>query len=176
MLNAAELKKLTDDGKQAFEAGQYEPAAAMFDSAAQAYASLHDEVNAAEMQNNRSVALLKMGQAQAALDAVLGTEKVFAGTGDLKRQGMALGNQAAALEALKRWDAAVAAYEASAGLFGEAGEGELRSMVLKSSAAIKLRRGKIGESAIKMIGSLEAKEKPSLFERALKFLLHFAQR
>ena len=176
MLNATELKKLTDDGKQAFEAGQYETAAGMFDSAAQGYASLNDKVNAAEMKNDLSVALLKMGRGQAALDAVLGTDQVFARASDLKRQGMALGNQAAALEALKRWDDAVDAYERSAELFAEAGEGDLRSMVLKSAAAIKLRRGKVGESAIKMIGSLEAKDKPSLFERALKFILRFAQR
>jgi hypothetical protein len=89
---------------------------------------------------------------------------------------MAVGNQAAALEGLKRWDEALAAYERSAAIFAEAGEGELRSMVLKSAAAIKLRRGQIGDSAIKMIGSLEAKEKPSFLERALKFLLRFAQR
>ncbi len=176
MVTVSELKKLTDDGKQAFEAGQYESAAGMFESAAQGYASLNDKVNAAEMKNDLSVALLKLGRGQAALDAALGTEQIFARASDLKRQGMALGNQAAALEALKRWDDALEAYDGSAGLFAEAGEGEMRSMVLKAAAAIKLRRGKVGESAIKMIGSLEAKENPSIFERVLKFLLHFAQR
>jgi tetratricopeptide (TPR) repeat protein len=176
MVTASELKKLTEDGKLAFEAGQYESAAGMFDSAAQGYASLNDKINAAETKNDLSVALLKLGRGQAALDAALGTEKVFAGASDLRRQGMAIGNQAAALEALKRWDDALEAYERSAGLFAEAGEGELRSMVLKSAAAIKLRRGKVSESAFKMIGSLEAKDKPSIFERVLKFLLRIAQR
>jgi hypothetical protein len=32
------------------------------------------------------------------------------------------------------------------------------------------------DSAFKMIGSLEAKDKPSIFERILRFLLRFAQR
>ena len=176
MVTSSELRKLADEGKQAFEAGQYDTAAGKFDSAAQGYASLTDEINAAEMKNNLSVTLLKLGRGQTALDAVLGTDQVFGRASDLKRQGMALGNQAAALEALNRWDDALAAYERSASLFANAGEGELRSMVLKSAAAIKLRRGKIGESAIKMIGSLEAKEKPSIFERVLKFILRFAQR
>jgi tetratricopeptide (TPR) repeat protein len=176
MVTSADLTKLTEDGKSAFEAGQYETAAGMFESAAQGYASLNDKVNAAEMKNDLSVALLKLGRGQAALDAALGTDQVFARANDLKRQGMALGNQAAALEALKRWDDALAAYERSAEVFAEASEGELRSMVLKSSAAIKLRRGKIGESAIRMIGSLEAKDKPSIFDRLLKWLLRFAQR
>lgn len=176
MATEAELKKMTEDGKQAFQAGQYQAAAGMFETAAQGYASLNDKVNAAELKNDLSVALLKMGNAQAALDAALGTEQVFERAKDARRQGMAIGNQAAALEALKRWDEALAAYERSAELFAQVGDGELRSMVLKSAAAIKLRRGKVTESAIKMIGSLEAKDKPTVFDRILKFLLRFAQR
>jgi tetratricopeptide (TPR) repeat protein len=176
MTTESELQKLTEDGKLAFEAGNYESAVTMFENSAQGYVSLNDQVNAAEMKNNKSVALLKMGRAQEALDAVLGTQEIFARAGDLKRQGMAVGNQAAALEALKRYDEAFAAYEESAAIFADAGEGDLRSMVLKAAAGIKLKRGKLTDSAIKMIGSLEAKEKPSIFERILKFLLRFFQR
>lgn len=176
MATQAELQKLAETGKMAFEAGQYESAAGTFETAAGGYALLSDEVNAAEMKNNLSVALLQMGQARRALHAALGTEQIFERAHDLKRQAMALGNQAAALEALGRFDEALAAYERSAQLFTQAGEGDLRAMVLKSAAAIKLKRGKVAESAFKMIGSLEAKEKPSIFERVLKFFLHFVQR
>jgi tetratricopeptide (TPR) repeat protein len=176
MVTPSDLQKMTEEGKQAFEAGQYELAVEKFDAAAAGYASLNDNLNAAEMKNNVSVALLKLGKGQAALDAVLGTEQVFAHASDLKREGMAWGNQAAALEALKRWDEALAAYDRSAEVLGQAGEGDLRAMVLKSAAAIKFRRGKVSESAFKMIGSLEAKDKPSIFERLLKSLLRFVQR
>ena len=176
MATQAELQKLAETGKRAFDAGEFESAAGAFETAASGYASLYDDVNAAEMKNNLSVALLQMGKAREALAAALGTEGVFAGAHDLKRQGMAIGNQAAALESLQRFDEALAAYERSAQLFAEAGEGDLRAMVLKSAAALKLKRGKVTESAFKMIGSLEAKEKPSLFERLLKFLLRFVQR
>ena len=176
MVTASDLTKLTEDGKQAFQAGQYEQAVDMFERTAAGYGTMNDELNAAEARNNKSVALLKLGQGQAALDAVLGTDEIFARAGDLKRQAMAIGNQAAALEALGRWNEALAAYDRSADLFAQAGEGELRSVVLKSAAAIKFRRGKISESAFKMIGSLEAKEKPSFFERVLKSLLRFAIR
>jgi tetratricopeptide (TPR) repeat protein len=176
MATEAELQKLSENGKQAFETGEYEAAAALFENAAQGYISLNDPVNAAELKNNKSVALLKMGKAQEALDAVLGTQEVFAQARDLKRQGMAVGNQAAALEALKRYDEAFAAYEQSAEIFAEAGEGDLRSMVLKAAAGIKLKRGKVTESAFKMIGSLDAKDNPSLFDRILRYILHFIQR
>ncbi len=176
MATVSELTKLGDDGKQAFADGQYEPAAQSFQAAADGYASLNDKLNAAEMKNNLSVTLLKLGRGQAALEAVLGTEQVFARANDLKREGMAYGNQAAALEALKRWDEALAAYERSAELFSQAGEGDLRSLVLKSAAAIKLRRGKVTESAYKMIGSLDAKDKPSIFERLLRSILRVIQK
>ena len=176
MATASEVTRLGEEGKQAFEAGQYEPAAEKFRAAANGFASLSDEVNAAEMQNNLSVALLKLGRNQAALEALPGTEQVFARAGDARRQGMAAGNQAAALEALQRWDEALAAYERSAEMFGQAGDGDLRSMVLKSAAAIKLRRGQVSESAFKMIGSLDAKDKPSLFERLLRSVLRLIQR
>ena len=171
-----ELKKLADTGKLDFEAGKYDSAAAIFENVANGYADLNDQPNAAEMKNNMSVALLQAGKAQAALDAALGTDQIFANIKDLKRQGIAVGNQAAALEALKRNEEAIAAYERSAQIFADAGEGDMRSLVLKSAAGIKLKSGKVAESAFKMIGSLEAKDKPSIFERILKFLLRFLQR
>ena len=46
-------------------------------------------------------------------------------------------------------------------------------MVMKSAAAIKLKTGKVTESAFKMMGSLDAKENPGFFERILKFFLRF---
>ena len=168
-----EIRKLAETGRLAFEAGQYRSAAGSFQAAAQGYAAIRDDLNAAEMRNNESVALLQAGDARAALEAAAGTEEIFARAGDLKRQGMAAGNQAAALEGLKAFDEALSAYERSARLFADANEGDLRSMVLKSAAGIKLKRGKVGESALNMIGSLEAKQRPSLFDRILKFLLRF---
>ncbi len=167
---------LNEQGKEAFQSGQLDAAVDSFRAAATAYASEHDDLNAAESKNNLSVALLQLGNAQEALDAALGTDDIFAKAGDLKRQGMAIGNQAAALEALKRFDEALTAYERSASVFAEAGEGDLRALVLKSAAGIKLKKGKVSESVFKMIGSLEAKQNPSIFERILRAAVRFAQR
>ncbi len=171
-----EPKELDELGKAAFASGRYAAAVESFQKASEGFGKSGDILAAAEVKNNLSVALLKAGKAQEALEAVLGTENVFAQAGDIKRQGMALGNQASALEALKRPEEALAAYERSAELFAQIGEGDLRAMVLKSAAAIKFKRGKVGESAFKMIGSLEAKDKPSIFERVLRSLLRFIQR
>ena len=167
---------LNEKGKQAFQSGQPDVAADLFHAAAEAYASAHDDLNAAESKNNLSVALLQSGKAQESFDAAYGTDDIFAKAGDLKRQGMALGNQATALEALKRFDEALAAYEHSASILAEAGEGDLRAMVLKSAASIKLRKGKVTESAFKMMGSLESKQNPSIFDRILRILLRLVHR
>jgi len=167
---------LNEQGKQAFQSGQLDSAVDSFRAAAAAYASEHDDLNASESKNNLSVALLQSNKAQEALEAALGTDDIFAKAGDLKRQGMAIGNQAAALEALKRFDEALAAYERSAAVFADAGEGDLRALVLKSAAGLKLKKGKVTESVFKMVGSLDAKQNPSFFDRILRAVVHFVQR
>lgn len=171
MITAAEVQKLAEDGKAAFESGQYDSAVKLFREAIQGYGELKDPVNAAEQKNNLSVGLLKLKKNQEALEAVAGTDEVFASIGDPKRQGMAIGNQATALENLGRLEEALSAYERSAQLFADAGEGDLRALVLKAAAGIQLRKGKLTESGIRMIGALEAKRHPSIFERVLKFLV-----
>lgn len=166
-----EPEQLSEQGKQAFAARDFNRAASLFTEAASAYQTLNDSLNAAEMKNNLSVALLQAGEPKAAYEAAAGTEEVFASAGDIERQAMAYGNQGAALEALKKFDPALQAYERSAALFAEAGETEMRSIVLQSAAAIKLRRGKVMDSALSMIGSVEATKKPTLLQRFLRFLI-----
>ncbi len=166
---------LSEKGKRAFAEKKYQEAADYFRQAAHEFTLGRAGDMAAEMQNNLSVALLQAGKPQEALDAVLGTDEYFAGMKDIKRQAMSLGNQAAALEALGRLDEAVEKYERSADLFAQAGEGDLRAMVMKSAAAIKLKSGKVTDSAFKMMGALEAKDNPSFFERILKFFMRFTK-
>ena len=168
-----EPAQIADQGKQAFESKNFVEAAELFRQAAEGFTAGNSALMAAEMMNNMSVALLQAGRAKEALNAALGTDQIFADAKDIKRQGMAVGNQAAALDGLNRYDEAIAAFERSAELFAQAGEGDLRSMVMKSAAAIKLKTGKITDSAFKMMGSLDVKENPSFFERILKFFLRF---
>jgi tetratricopeptide (TPR) repeat protein len=167
--------QLAEQGKQAFQNRDFEEAATLFKQAAEGYTLDRASLMMAEMQNNISVALLQAGRAQEALAAALDTDKVFAEAEDARRQGMALGNQAAALEALKRYDEAIEKYDLAAQLFAQVGEGDLRALVMKSSAAIKLKTGKVTDSAFKMMGSLDAKDHPSFFERILKFLLRIVK-
>jgi tetratricopeptide (TPR) repeat protein len=168
-----EPTELADQGKRAFQEKKFKEAAALFQQAAQGFSLVQDSLQAAEMQNNRSVALLQAGKAQEALDAVGNTDEIFAGAGEIKRQAMALGNQAAALDALHRYDEAIKKYEHAADLFADVKDGDMRALALKSAAAIKLKTGQFTDSAFKMMGSLDAKDKPSIFERIMRFILRF---
>ncbi len=167
---------LADKGKQEYERGNYLAAADLFLQAAQAYASVQDDLNAAEMKNNESVALLQAGKAQNAFDAADGTEAVFEKAGDRKRQGIAISNRAAALEGLRRWDEALAEYDRAATLFEEIGEGDMHSIVRKAAANINLKRGRITDSQMDVFDSLRLVKKPTLTQRIMKFLMRIGFR
>jgi tetratricopeptide (TPR) repeat protein len=167
---------LGDKGKQEYERGNHLAAADLFLQAAQAYASMQDDLNAAEMKNNESVALLQAGKAQNAFDSTDGTEAVFEKAGDRKRQGIAISNRAAALEGLRRWDEALAEYDRAATLFEEIGEGDMHSIVRKAAANINLKRGRITDSQIDVFDSLRLVKKPTLTQRIMKFLMRIGFR
>lgn len=59
-----EPQQLAEEGKRAFASGNYAEAARLFEEAARGFALAQDELNAAEMNNNRSVSLLKDDQPQ----------------------------------------------------------------------------------------------------------------
>lgn len=170
-----EPNQLAEQGRRAFAAGHYAEAARLFGDASRGFTLGRDASHAAEMDNNRSVALLKDNRPDQALEAAIGTEKIFESLSDPKRQAMALGNQAAALEALKRFEEALPLYEQAAGLFEVCGEREMRSMVQKSIAAIRLKQGKLNAAGMEMLGSLGSVEKPNFLQRILKFLLRSAR-
>lgn len=162
---------LADQGKQEYEKGNYAAAAGMFSQAAQAYTAAKDELNAAEMKNNQSVALLQAGKAKEALQATDGTEDIFQQAGDVRRQGIAVANRAAALEGLKKWKEALAEYERAASLLEQVGEGDMHSLVRKSAANLNLKLGRVTASQMDVLDSLRLAEKPTLTQRILKFLL-----
>ncbi|NTV37296.1 MAG: tetratricopeptide repeat protein, partial [Anaerolineaceae bacterium] len=121
---------LLAEGKKLYQAKKYSDAAASFMRAEEGFRSQNNLTDAAEAANNRSVCLLQAGDAENALAAVEGTAEIFEQAGDTLRHGMAWGNQAFALEELKRNDEALQAYQRSSDLLKEAGEKELRSTVL----------------------------------------------
>lgn len=167
---------LVEKSKKEYEQGNYLAAAGLFSEAAQAYTDAQDELNAAEMKNNQSVALLQGGRAKEALQATEGTEDIFQRAGDLKRQGIAVSNRAAALEGLKKWNEALQEYDRAATLFEQVGEGDMHSTVRKAAANLNLKRGHLTDSQMDVFDSLRLVEKPSLAQRIMKFFIRIGFR
>lgn len=167
---------LRDLGQALYQAGEYAPAAARFAEAAEQYRSDGDLLSAAEMENNRSVSLLQTGDASGALQAAQGTETVFAEAGDLRRQGMALGNQAAALDELKQYDQALDLYHQSSAIFQQSGDRDLRSIVLEKISAIHLKQKRTMQAVGSMQDALDSKEKLGFKDKILSGLLKTVDR
>jgi len=164
-------QQLADEGQSEYIKGDYRSAAMAFKAAADGFTAMGDEIHAAEMANNCSVAFLKAGEAKAAFEVVNGTDLIFAAKGDLKRQAMALGNQAAALENLKRFDEAMLNYEKSAELLKSVGENELRAYVLQSISSLQLHTGHYLEAYASMRAGVLGVNKKNLQHRLLKALM-----
>ena len=154
-----------------YQAGDYPAAIRAFADAASAYLEIGDPVMSAEMKNNQSVAFLRDRQPQAALDAARGTELVFAGAGDSRRQGMALANQASALDALKLSGEAIGYYIQAGDALEKAGEVEYRLEVMQLLSSLYLRRFKFLDAILALQSGLAAIKNPSLRQRVMKKLL-----
>jgi len=169
-------EQIITQAKSAYQDEDYPHAAELFKSAQDLYESSGDRPNAAEMANNRSVTLLKGGDPNGALQAVEGTDEIFAQAGDVKKQAMALANKAAALEGLKKLTEALQLYEQSSDLLKQIGEKELRAYVLKSISAIQLRQGNRLEAVASMDAALDNKPNPGVKDRFVKRLIQWVYR
>lgn len=165
------VQKLSKEAQDAYQIEEFALSARKYQDAAAEAARMGDELTAAEMANNRSVALLKGGDAVGAYEAARGTDQVFQHAGDARRQAIALGNQASALEALKKPSEAMPLYQQAADLFKGLGENEMRGIVLKSMSYLQFRTGKRFEAMATMRAALDGQKHLSLRELVLKSLL-----
>jgi tetratricopeptide (TPR) repeat protein len=166
-------QEIADQAKLTYQAGDYPAAVQAFTEAASAYADAGDVPMSAEMKNNQSVALLRDKQAQAALEAAQGTDAIFAEAGDTRRQGMALANQASALEALKRFKEAIDFYTRAGNALEKADEVDLHLEVMQLLSTLYLRRFKLFDAVIALQSGLAAVKNPTPKQRFMKKLLFF---
>jgi tetratricopeptide (TPR) repeat protein len=164
-------QEIADQAKQTYQAGDYPQAAQAFGEAATAFTSAGDALMAAELKNNQSVALLIGGDALAALAALEGTDRIFADSGDFRRQGMALANQASALQALKRVNDAIDSYKRAGDALEKANEGDLRVDVMKQLSVLQMRRFKFYDAVITLQSGLAGVKNPTLKQRFMKKIL-----
>ena len=171
MDNKLSPQEIVDQAKQTYQAGDYPLAAEIFAKAASVYTEMGDVLMAAEMHNNQSVALLQAKQPQAALEVVQGTEEVFAQAGDFRREGMALANQASALQALRRHKEAIDSFTKAGEALQKADEGELRVGVMQLLSLLYLRHFKFYEAVLALQSGLSGVKNPTFKQRFMKKIL-----
>ncbi len=167
-------QKLETEGKTAYGNGDFSKAESSFTAAQAGYSAQGDHLMAAEMANNRCVALLQMDDpntAKAALKAVDDTVAVFKDAGDQTRQALALGNRASAYEATGDLEQAIIDYQESASILKEIGAEDLRMDVVKSLSSLQLKTGHSMEALATMQAGVNGIQKPNLLQRLLKRLL-----
>jgi tetratricopeptide (TPR) repeat protein len=171
MENIQTPEQLAEEGKRLYQQGDFQKAAERFTSAGLGYIVQNNMLMVAEVKNNLCVTLLQVRKLNEALEAVSGTEVIFANAGDRRREGMALTNRATVLNALGRWKGAIPVYEQAAQVLKQAGEDGLRLDTLRSLSQMYLKHGKFIEAVVAMQEGLMGVKNPSPRQKFLKKLL-----
>jgi tetratricopeptide (TPR) repeat protein len=171
MQETQSAEQLAQQGKLAYEKSNFADAATLFGASAAAYEQAGNLADAAEMKNNLAVILLRGKQPAQALALIEGTPEIFSAAGDLRRYGMALGNEGTALEDLGREEEALERYQQAAEVLERAGEEQMRAMMLESIATVQARHGKFFDSYVSTADGMAGIKKPTLRQRVLKVLM-----
>jgi tetratricopeptide (TPR) repeat protein len=171
-MNAADnARRLADAAKKLYDKKDYSAAADQFRQAADIFRTSGSLSDAAEMDNNRAVALTMGKEYQSAYEAALGTEQVFLAAGEKGKAGLAFGNQAAALEGLGKTREALDLYQRSVELLKTAGDTASLSAVWKSMTALQARTGDSFQALASAQAALNTGAPLSIREKFLKKLV-----
>jgi len=162
-----EANALKDQAFEAYKKKKFKAAAQSFVECIRLLDEEQDALSAAEMRNNLSVVLLELKLPEDSLSVLKDTDLVFEKAGDTKRQAMALGNMASALQALKKYPEALSFFENSAELFKTINEAELRAITLQKIADLQLKTGKQYQAMASLEASYDQNEKKTIKERVL---------
>jgi tetratricopeptide (TPR) repeat protein len=164
-----------ESAKDFYQTGKFRQAADGFSQAAAFYLDKGEKLLVAEMRNNQSVALLKAKKPRLALEAVQGTDLVFQQAGDLLKQGMALANQATALQEMGQKQKAIDDFNRAAEIFKQNGEKEMYLQTKQSISALKMKTRNVIGALFSMQEGLDELEKPNLRQKLLRSLLRIPQ-
>jgi tetratricopeptide (TPR) repeat protein len=151
-----------------FKQKKYVEAARLFETIAVTFQGLNEVIKSAEMKNNASVAYLMAGDFQKSFDLSKDTHMIFEETKDWKNFGLALGNQASALENLGKKDLALEYYQIAAEKLNSVGEKESRAYVLKRISALQIQKGDQLDALGSMTAALQNLPELSRREKLLK--------
>lgn len=163
-------------GQEHYRHEQWSEAAQAFQRAEQAYREHGSRLEAAEMANNRAVALIQGDAPEAALEAIARTPELFLKAQDEQRAAQAFGNRATALEALGRLQEATTAYQRAAELFNRLGDTDSRLHTYQALSQLQLRQGQPLEALTSFQRGLPGQARLSWRQRLLRWLLSLPSR
>ena len=167
---------LAEEGKSLYRAKKYIPAADSFSQAAREYDVLGNILLGAEMRNNQCVSLLLAKKPRQALAAVQGTSELFLKTGQITKAGMALANEATALQDLGETASALDTFARAGELFQSVGEEDLYLQTIQSVSSLKMKSRNLIGAVFSMQEGLEGIDKPTWKQKLLKNLLKVPDR
>jgi tetratricopeptide (TPR) repeat protein len=153
-----------------FKQKKYVQSAILFEEIASGYQELNEIIKSAEMKNNASVGYLMAGDPQKSYDLSKDSHLTFEETKDWKNYGLAMGNQASALENLGKKDLAFEYYQIAADKLKLSGEKESRAYVLKRISVLQIQKGEQLDALGSMTAALQNLPKLSRREKILKKL------
>lgn len=162
---------LAEEGKSLYRAKKYLPAADSFLQAAVEYDASGNILLGAEMRNNQCVSLLLAKKPRQALEVVQGTSELFLKAGQISKAGMALANEATALEDLGEIASALETFTKAGELFQSAGEEDLYLQTMQSVSSLKMKSRNMLGALFSMQEGLEGIENPTWKQKLLKNLL-----
>ncbi len=157
-------------GLNLFRQKKYSEAAQLFENISNILKENDSILKSAEISNNASVAYLLNGNAQKAFEMAKDTHFIFENENDWKNSGLALGNQAAALEELGDKKKAFDLYQLAAENLKKAGEMESRAYILKRISSLQMQKGEQFEALGSMSAALQQLPKLSRKEKFIKKL------
>ena len=160
----------------AYAKEQFDEAIELFQEAREGYDASGDPLQAAEIANNLSVALIQVGRHQAALDNLVGTYDIFLDRGEMIKAAQALGNEAAAHEGLNNWGRAESLYQQAAERFSDLDDHDSQRFTLQALSRVRLRQGRAIEAVSTMRGALETGTKNTWSNRLAKKILNIPSR
>ena len=160
----------------AFRESRFDEAIQAFINARHAFLAEGNEVKAGEMASSLSVVLLKAERPEEALESATGTPEIFLQAGEETLAAQALGNLGSALEACGDLAGAEEAYRQAADLFESLGDTEHHRYTMQSLSHLQLRSGRPLEALTAMQHSLDARSRPGVRDRLLRFLLKLPNR
>jgi len=173
VMSAHDLK---EEGLRLFQEGLYPEAADRFEQARELFAAEDDEVEAAEMLNNLGVVHRMQRDWDRAIEALEAAREAFTGLGDRNREAQVLGNLGGLYAGQGERETAKDCLRAAANTFAELGDEQRYGETLLALGVQYWKTGERQEGLATYQSGLEALDKPSVSQKALRGLLGLRSR